>query len=642
MMRRADLSKTEPIDRTGPASVNESPTRRQALQTAAAIAAGLVSGRAAPADAAAPALVDQSVAEELRTRSHTSLTPLKSRAIDDYRISTQAWGGQLASPPAELFACASSARHPQVDIAIIGSGYGAAISAARLAQRIRPTTRLCILERGREWLPGTFPDTFDGMNINAYRRMTGADKRNVANPLGLYNALRNDEVDVLSANGLGGTSLINASVVLRPDPDVFQHGPWPQALRDPTALDPYYHRAIWELGAANYRCGLTSKLQGQRSALQRLGPDAGAFEIAPLATTAVTPGADGRNLQGMIQRPCTRCGDCITGCNIGAKNTLAYNYLPMARRAGAAMYTQVEVRWIEKCDGFYRLHAVHHEDTGECQLQSRPLVISARMVIVAGGSPGSAEVLLRSRQYGLCLAPPLGFHWSSNGDMIGFVVDKCDKINIGGFGAYPPPHGPVGPTVQTSFFMNNEPDWRNRYVIQEAALPTGVHPVFKLLLADPNLDSSLPLLAMGHDGAAGRVELDGETVTIRWPGAEQSEYRRRIWETFERLAAVHNGRYKKLRAFGNNIVTAHPLGGCRMADDPAHGVVNDRGQVFDGRGGGDVDEQGQPAVHEGLYVVDASIVPSSLGVNPLLTISALAERIAELIPTERRYADLFV
>ena len=89
------------------------------------------------------------------------------------------------------------------------------------------------------------------------------------------------------------------------------------------------------------------------------------------------------------------------------------------------------------------------------------------------------------------------------------------------------------------------------------------------------------------------------------------------------------------------VGTVHPLGGCSLGEHPGLGVVNHKGQVFDGLRGGYAQADGQPAVHQGLYVVDGAIVPTSLAANPLITISALAERIAEYIPLEPAFADLF-
>ena len=137
---------------------------------------------------------------------------------------------------------------------------------------------------------------------------------------------------------------------------------------------------------------------------------------------------------------------------------------------------------------------------------------------------------------------------------------------------------------------------------------------------------------------------------VKWPGIKDSYYRRLIRSEFDRVAQAHGGVYKYLRIFGDNFITVHPLGGCAMADDPLYGVVDDLGRVFDGRQGGmlgSIDspqrlgQQHAAKVHQGFYIADGSIIPTSIACNPLLTISALAERIAEGIVLDAQHRDLF-
>ena len=112
------------------------------------------------------------------------------------------------------------------------------------------------------------------------------------------------------------------------------------------------------------------------------------------------------------------------------------------------------------------------------------------------------------------------------------------------------------------------------------------------------------------------------------------------------MGDAHGGKYKYLQAFGANLITVHPLGGCNMSDDPAYGVVNHIGQVYSGHRGGTAQsrgpDRGQALVHNGLYVADGSIVPGSIGANPYFTIGALSERIAASIALAPMYRDLFV
>src|SRR5258706_14349660 len=131
-------------------------------------------------------------------------------------------------------------RKAHYDVVVIGSGYGGSIAAARLASAsLNPKPSVCILERGREWQPGDFPESLgDGI----------AQTRSDLNPLGLYELLTHPEISVLKGSGLGGTSLINANVAIPPDREVFEQFNWPSAITY-EELAPYYQRASGVLAA---------------------------------------------------------------------------------------------------------------------------------------------------------------------------------------------------------------------------------------------------------------------------------------------------------------------------------------------------------------------------------------------------------
>ncbi len=617
----------------------ERPSRRNLLQLAASASlAGAIGSAAAKAD---DSLANAAAFAGVEPAACT--TSLKQRAGDDYRASLQPYGGRLADDLQALIATTSRPPLEQFAVTIIGSGYGAAICAARLSARLGSGLRICILERGREWLPGTFPDTFREASRQTRQKLTGKGQGGIDNPLGLYNIKMNAEINTLSASGLGGTSLINASVALKPDADVFAQSCWPSALRERAVLDPYFDRSARILGLARTPYDQTRKVLSRRDAAERLNPRPGFFDRSPLAVTYDERylDAEGRNPHGMIQRPCALCGDCITGCNVGAKNTLVTNYLPIAKHNGTEMYTQVEVRSVQAGASVYHIHAIVRDDSSGT-LQETPITISSQLVILAAGSPGSAEILLQSRQSGLELSPALGQRWSFNGDTIGFVIKPRYCAPIGGVGAHPDAAQPIGPTVQTSLIYNRRPELRHRLMIQEAAIPRAVTKIFALLLQDPNLDHSMTMLGMGHDGAEGKLIWKDDRWQIDWPDLRDSHYRKMVFHDFDELAQAHGGWYKRLRMFGDTLVSVHPLGGCGMSDDPASGVVNDRGQVFDGRWGcsGQAFSQ-SPTVYPGLFVADGSVIPTSLGVNPLMTICAVSERIAEQIVADPQWSHLF-
>ena len=580
---------------------------------------------------------------QLRERQKTSGNPIKTQAAMDYRTSLAQYGGRLASPIRELFNTAQKKDCVQFGVLVIGSGYGASVTAARLSQRLNPNYRIAILERGKEWVPGTFPDTFAGLNMEARSMLAGPTRGQLNQPLGLFNLMMNDEVNIMGGNGLGGGSLINASIALRPHSEVFQQDRWPVALRNVEVLGPYYDRLAKAMSLSRTPFDQVPKVRARRLAAQRLSSNPNFFDRSHVSVMYDYRHLDNqlRNPQGMIQRPCTLCGDCINGCNVGAKNTLAMNYLPMARHNGTEMFTQVQVDSIEKMQGYYRVHMTYIDDS-ENKITRHPVTVNSHIVVVGAGSPGSAAILLDSQTDNFQFSPKLGQHWSGNGDTIGFVTGMEPGTNIGGFSTYPTTKPPVGPTVQTSLNFYRDFDLQKRLLIQDAALPRGVGNLFSALLRDVDLNNSMVMLGMGHDEGKGRlIKRDGRWQ-IKWEGLKDSDYRKMVFREFERLAAAHGGRYKRLKAFGDNLVTVHPLGGCGMSDSPHEGAVNHLGQVYDGSGGGFDDCQtGQAAVHHGLYVADASVIPTALGVNPYMTIGALAERTAYHIVNNPNHGNLF-
>jgi cholesterol oxidase len=158
---------------------------------------------------------------QILSRLKTSGSVFKSLAIADYHQNMKAFGGALANHPSRLFDRRQASVPWQFEIAVIGSGYGAAITAARLSQRLRPGGRLCLIERGREWVPGTFPDVPRDVTDETRLKIFGPKKRSMNNPTGLFNVLQGKETSIVSGSGLGGSSLINARIAIKPDPDVF-------------------------------------------------------------------------------------------------------------------------------------------------------------------------------------------------------------------------------------------------------------------------------------------------------------------------------------------------------------------------------------------------------------------------------------
>ncbi|HWB46815.1 MAG TPA: GMC family oxidoreductase [Hyphomicrobiaceae bacterium] len=512
---------------------------------------------------------------------------------------------------------------------VVGSGYGGGVAASRLA---RAGKRVAVLERGREFVTGEFPTRFP--DLRREMQLSGGAVR-VGSATGLYDVRLGRDMHVLVGCGLGGGSLINAGVALRPDPRVFDDDVWPGQIAQDGLLDEAYGRAAaWVRPARDPQAAEQTKFKALLNASQAVG-------TAPVAAPVVVGFEETINPAGVRQPACVRCGDCCGGCNVGAKNTVALTYLPDAKRHGAEIFTGVRVTRIGKrSDGTWEVFAELQGGSGGAPVER---TIVADMVILAAGTLGSTEILLRSRENGLAVSDRLGERFSANGDIIAFGYGANIPVNAIGIG-HPPKIADiqVGACVSGQIEIVDERELAGSLTIQEGVLPSALAPILPVLfIPNGRLLGALQSLVAGvykgpfaglqtffavsHDSASGRLVMEDGRVTVRWPHAANEPVYRRLDEKLDALVRAAGGSYVKNplsgTMMGQQPATAHPLGGCGMGRERADGVVNHKCQVFDARA-----SSGPTDVHEGLFVMDGSIMPRSLGVNPLLTITALAER----------------
>ena len=338
-------------------------------------------------------------------------------------------------------------------------------------------------------------------------------------PTALYDVRLGEDMHVLVACGLGGGSLVNAGVALRPDARVFRDGAWPGQLAQDGLLDEGYARAArWLRPAQHARAGEMTKFRALASA----GAALGATPVTPPVAVSFEPGI---NAAGIAQPGCTLCGDCCGGCNVGAKNTVALTYLPDAVRHGAEIFTEVRARHVErKADGGW-LVAVERLAPGT-RSEPTELTIEAPMVILAAGTLGSTEILLRSRERGLALSDRVGRRFSANGDIIAFGYGAKLPVNAIGVGHPAKIAGhEVGAAVTGQIDIHDKDDLANEMHIQEGALPSSFAPVLPVMFV-PNgrllgalsalvngvykgpLASLQTFFAVSHDSASGRFGLD--------------------------------------------------------------------------------------------------------------------------------------
>ena len=590
-----------------------------------------------------------------------------------------------STPPSPTLSRPHDRMAGRYDVVVVGSGYGGAIAAARFARAGRS---VCVLERGRELHAGDFPSSSLGA-LGQLQVQRGSRRWGRAS--GLFDLHSGNDISVMVGCGLGGTSLINAGVALRPPEWVFDDDRWPTPLQGATGvaeLAPYFAEAERMLGSNPFPDALPppTKLVALRQAAVGVSNALGepvSVQLPPINVTF----SDGPNAVGLDQRACNLCGDCVTGCNHRAKNTVVENYLPDAVAHGADVFCEAAVTTVARADavpaGAGATDGTNGADRaggwivsfdatagGRTRFDAPSSFVFADVVVLAAGTLGSTEILLRSRAGGLAVSPRLGDRFTGNGDVLAFShgIDGAPPALRGiGVGRRPvTPANAVGPCITGMIDVTAVPEPGKGVLIEEGAIPGALRrfmPAAFVLAADLDdggsplafarrvlrrvtasagavldptggpAERSLTYLAMSDDVGDGRLSLDHGGLQIDWPAVGDLPIFDHNAGLLEAASKAVGGEYVANPLWSpmlrESLLTVHPLGGCAMADDGATGVVDHRGRVFTGEGG---------EVHDGLVVADGAIVPRPLAVNPLLTISALSERAAALLAAERGWA----
>jgi len=520
---------------------------------------------------------------------------------------------------------------------------------------------VCLLERGREYGFNDFP-----RRIDEFRSAFWDPKDKLH---GLFEVLAHKDSDVftVTASGLGGGSLIYSNVLMQMDAKCF-HG-WPGEINR-KVLDPYYDKVLKTMAASSYPFNDpyyadTPKASLLRDALSEIAKDheatqqpLGFFPRLALCFKGKFPGEQSMNEHGVVQSRCKKCGECNIGCNIHSKNTLDLNYIARARNKALLGETGVPA---EIKTNAQALDIIPLDDGGYIVRYKDPRVgnsaslkdISSKKVVISCGSVGTTALLLKLKKSSLPkLSSALGKNWCGNGDLEATILNARKEAM--------PTNGPVI-TYAIKYSYSPYPDgFPHGILIEDGGFPrffawyiAGKMPspgaslhlmkvvwdfmtklfkknpetnigdeIAKMLDNDDYLRRAVVLLGMGRDRSDGKIELsDEDEAIVKWRVDSSRLHLERQKREFARLAKAVGGKLLlNPITYMDKLIAVHPLGGCVMADTPDRGVVKPDGEVF-----------GYP----GLYVVDGSIIPTSTGANPSLTIAAMAERIAEKITISR-------
>jgi cholesterol oxidase len=519
------------------------------------------------------------------------------------------------------------------DWLVIGSGFGGSVAALRLAEKGH---RVAVLECGRRFADHELPrSTWD------LRRYFWAPRLGMK---GIFRLTVFRDVAIASGSGVGGGSLGYANTLYRA-PERFYADPQWAGLNDwRSALEPHYDTAERMLGVVTVDADDPADLL-----LREFGAEIGADKTYAKTRVGVYFGTPGATVPdpffggaGPARTGCIACGRCMVGCPHNAKNTLPKNYLWLAERAGARIEperTVVDIRPLGAPDGSDG-YAVTSERTGAWLRRDRR-VHTTRGVVVAAGALGTNRLLARAKLGGSLprISDRLGEVVRTNSEAIVAVTlppgapDMTKRVAISS-SVYPDPdthietvtYGDAGDSMSALYTLLVGDGTRitrplkllgamSRHPVRLARVmwPRGWSRRTIIVLVMQSIDNAIALRA--RRGPFGGVRLSTEQDSERpnptfIPVANQ----------FAEWLAERSGGIAQsslMEALANIPSTAHVLGGAVIGADRSSGVVDARQRAFG---------------YENLLVCDGSAIPANVGVNPSLTITALAEHAMTHVP----------
>lgn len=514
------------------------------------------------------------------------------------------------------------------DYIVIGSGFGGSVASLRLVEK---GYKVLTIEQGKRFNDKDFPKS--NWNLPKYLwipslRFFGFQR------LSFYST-----ASILSGTGVGGGSLVYANTLYVPSDKFFSNPSWGRFSDWKKVLEPFYDRASFMLGRKKY-----TRLNAEDLVLEEVSKDMNAHETFDRVHVGVNFGDDVKETDpyfggiGPLRSICTECGGCMVGCRENAKNTLDKNYLWFAEKMGLIILSETRAEKISYKDGIYQI-----QTKLITSFRQKRRTFRSKGIIIAAGTLGTLELLL-AQKYNYrtlpLLSDKLGYELRTNAETLCAVSGSREKMNNGlaiTSVFRPDPHSHVEIVKYPD--NSNSLKWFFGLSADGAATTVGrtwnlflktiTHPisflktVFNLkwstglviLLVMQTVDNSMKMV-WKRTIAGGKMKIDNtghKKVPAYIPVAN---------EVMERYAKKVNGIAQNilLEVFFNRPTTAHILGGCPMSELPETGVIDKNLKVH-----------GYP----GFYIMDGSVIQGNIGVNPALTITAVAEYAMNLIPPNK-------
>jgi cholesterol oxidase len=530
------------------------------------------------------------------------------------------------------------------DFIVIGSGFGGSVAAHRLTEK---GYRVAVMEMGLRWTPETLPRT----NWVLWRWIW----RPRLALRGFFNIRPFRHVMILHGCAVGGGSITYACTSLAPRDSIWGTGSWAGLADWKTEMPAHYETARRMLGVTENRI-----FGPADAALRRAATVAGVGETFYSTSVAIfqpRPGEpEGRadpdpyfGGEGPPRNTCIGCGGCMMGCRYNAKNTLDKNYLYLAEKGGARVFAETRVVDVtplnDAADGSQGYEVRTIKSTA--WLRKQPRRFTCDNVIFAASALGTMDLLFRLKAKGSlpAIGSQLGRRVRTNAEsLIGVRVPHCaDDLSKGiaiGSGFYLDDHTHIEATrypagsdalgLLATLLTGGRPGW-TRILLWVGTLIASLvrHPFRTIRCLHPFGWARESLILLCMQSLEGSIDMRLGRPWF-WPfrkvlvshGAGIPTFIPQANEFARQTGALIGGMPMSMltEILFNIPGTAHVLGGCAIGGTPAEGVVDARHQVFG---------------YKNMYVCDGSVIAANLGVNPSLTICALAERAMSYISPAR-------